>query len=112
MFDFDAYSPQQVAQRIEAVGVAKARLPLLAMFMREPLFSRQILVVSLLLGVSVLTVVCLAYGWAVERGLPSREVRAFGFAAIVFGNLALIHATRSRDHVVLGALRSANTILW
>lgn len=33
MFDFDAYSPQQVARRIEAVGVAKARLPLLAMFM-------------------------------------------------------------------------------
>lgn len=33
MFGFDAYSPQQIAQRIEAVGVAKARLPLLAMFM-------------------------------------------------------------------------------
>ena len=32
MFGFDAYSPQQIAQRIEAVGVAKARLPLLSMF--------------------------------------------------------------------------------
>lgn len=33
MFDLDAYSPQQIARRIESVGVAKARLPLLAMFM-------------------------------------------------------------------------------
>jgi len=32
MFGFDAYSPQQIARRIETVGVAKARLPLLAMF--------------------------------------------------------------------------------
>ena len=32
MLGFDAYSPQQIAQRIEAVGVAKARLPLVAMF--------------------------------------------------------------------------------
>jgi len=33
VFDFDAYSPQQIAQRIGELGVAKARLPLLAMFM-------------------------------------------------------------------------------
>ena len=33
VFEFDAYSPQQIAEQIEAVGVAKARLPLLAMFM-------------------------------------------------------------------------------
>jgi formate/nitrite transporter len=32
LFGFDAYSPPQIARRIEAVGVAKARLPLLAMF--------------------------------------------------------------------------------
>lgn len=31
LFGFDAYSPPQIAQRIESVGVAKARLPLLAM---------------------------------------------------------------------------------
>lgn len=33
MFEFDAYSPQQIAQRIGEIGVSKARLPLLAMFM-------------------------------------------------------------------------------
>jgi hypothetical protein len=28
-FDFDAYAPAEIARRVEAVGVAKARLPLL-----------------------------------------------------------------------------------
>jgi len=33
MFDLDAYSPKEVAARVEAVGVTKARLPLLQMVM-------------------------------------------------------------------------------
>lgn len=33
MFGFDAFSPKEVAERIDAIGVAKARLPLRAMFM-------------------------------------------------------------------------------
>jgi len=32
-FEFDAYSPQQITEKIETVGVAKARLPLVPMFM-------------------------------------------------------------------------------
>jgi len=79
---------------------------------REPLFGAQMLIVSLLLGVSMLGVVCLAYWWAVEHGLASHEVRSFGFTAIVFGNLAMIHATRSRERAMLHALRSANPVLW
>ena len=33
VFELDAYSPQQIAERIQTVGVAKARLPVLAMLM-------------------------------------------------------------------------------
>jgi formate transporter len=33
IFDFDAYSPKQIAARVESIGVAKARLPLLPMMM-------------------------------------------------------------------------------
>lgn len=33
IFEFDAYSPKQIAERVENVGVAKARLPLLSMVM-------------------------------------------------------------------------------
>ena len=79
---------------------------------REPLFSLQMLGVSLALGASVLAAVCLAYWWAIERGLPVGEVRSIGFAAIVFGNLAMIHATRSRDRVFFAALRNPNPALW
>ena len=31
LFEFDAYSPREIAERVETVGVAKARLPLLSM---------------------------------------------------------------------------------
>lgn len=33
MFGFDAFSPKEIAARVESIGVAKARLPLLSMFM-------------------------------------------------------------------------------
>ncbi len=33
LFGFDAFSPQEISERVERVGVAKARLPLLRMFM-------------------------------------------------------------------------------
>lgn len=33
IFDFDAYSPKEIAARVETAGVAKARLPLLSMLM-------------------------------------------------------------------------------
>jgi formate/nitrite transporter len=33
MFELDAYSPKQIAEKVETIGVAKARLPVLAVFM-------------------------------------------------------------------------------
>ena len=79
---------------------------------REPLFNMQMLGVSLLLGASLLVTVCLASWWAMASGLRHDEVRALGFAAIVFGNLAMIHATRSRDRALHETLRRANPALW
>ena len=32
-FNMDAYSPQQIAERVDNIGVTKARLPLLSMAM-------------------------------------------------------------------------------
>lgn len=79
---------------------------------REPLFNGQMLGVSLLLGASLLVTVCLASWWAIGNGFHHDEVRSLGFAAIVLGNLAMIHATRSRDRTLLEALRRANPALW
>jgi formate/nitrite transporter len=33
MFELDAYSPKQIAEKVETIGVTKARLPVLAVFM-------------------------------------------------------------------------------
>lgn len=33
VFGFDAFSPGEIAERVEKTGVAKARLPLLSMLM-------------------------------------------------------------------------------
>jgi formate/nitrite transporter FocA (FNT family) len=33
VFEFDAYSPAQIAEKVESLGTAKARLPMLAMVM-------------------------------------------------------------------------------
>ena len=79
---------------------------------REPLFNVQMLGVSLLLGASLLVTVCLASWWTIRNGVRHDEVRSLGFAAIVFGNLAMIHATRSRDRTLREALRRPNPALW
>ena len=79
---------------------------------RERLFSSQMVGVSLLLGLSVLTMVFFACWWSIGRGLSSGEIRSLGFAALVWGNLTMIHATRSRDRLIVQAIRSSNRVLW
>jgi Ca2+-transporting ATPase len=78
---------------------------------REPLFTWQMLAISLLLGGTVLASIGAAYGWVVQQGLSDGESRSFGFAAIVFGNLAMIHVTRSR-RPGWSALLDPNPALW
>ena len=79
----------------------------------QPLFNAQMLGVSLLLGASTLATTCLAYWWAARQGLPEGELRSFGFAAIVFGNLAMIHAVRSRERTVFeGGARPNAALRW
>jgi Ca2+-transporting ATPase len=79
---------------------------------REPLFSAAMLALSLALGATVLLAVVVLYGWALSAGRSDAEVRSLGFAAIVFGNLALIFANRSRAQSVLATLGRPNPMLW
>jgi len=79
---------------------------------REPLFSAAMLLASLALGATALLAVMLLYVWAISAGRDPAEVRALGFAAIVFGNLALILANRSRSRPILGTLARPNRVLW
>ena len=78
----------------------------------EPLFNLRMLLGALLLGAAVLACVLLAYGWAHGSGRAEGEVRAIGFAAIVFGNLAMILAHRSPDRFIVATLARPNPALW
>ena len=79
---------------------------------RAPLFSAGMLARSLLLGATLLVAVFAAYAWAASTGRSDDQTRAVGFAAIVFGNLALIFVNRSHDRTALEMLREPNAALW
>ncbi len=76
-----------------------------------PLFGGATLWLALLQGTGVLTVVLLAYAWAGPR-IPEAEARAFAFATLVTGNLALILSNRSSNESLWTTLRTPNAILW
>ena len=64
------------------------------------------------LGASVLAAVFAVYWWGRSAGRAEGELRALGFAAIVFGNLALILANRSRERSIVATLGRSNPALW
>ena len=78
----------------------------------ESLFSRRMVARSLLLGVIALITTATGYALMLHTGHPIGEARAFGFAAMVFANLAMILANRSRDRAALTMLTSPNRALW
>ena len=76
-----------------------------------PLFGGMTLVWSLLQGMGVLMVVMAAYALGTTY-LSEKEVRAFTFATLVMGNLALIFSNRSRTAFLGATLRTPNRTLW
>jgi len=76
-----------------------------------PLFGGATLWLALLQGTGVLVAVLLAHAWAAPR-LPEAQARAFAFATLVTGNLALILSNRSARGSLWSTLRTPNAILW
>jgi Ca2+-transporting ATPase len=79
---------------------------------KQRLFSSQMIGVSLLLGLSVLATIFVACWWGIAQDLSSSAIRSLGFAALVFGNLTMIHATRSRDRLIVQSIRASNPVVW
>jgi Ca2+-transporting ATPase len=79
---------------------------------RRSLFDAQMLMTGLGLGASVLAAVFCVYWWARGAGHSDGELRALGFATIVFGNLALIFANRSSERSIAATLARPNPALW
>lgn len=59
----------------------------------------------------MLAVVMAAFAWASPR-ISEPEARAFAFATLVMGNLALILSNRSATRLLWATLRTPNRILW
>jgi Ca2+-transporting ATPase len=76
-----------------------------------PLFGGATLGLALLQGLGVLVVVMAGFAWAQQR-MPEAEARAFAFAALVAGNLALILSNRSVSGSLWAAWRRPNPMLW
>jgi len=76
-----------------------------------PLFGGTTLMLALVQGLGVLAVVMAAFAWASAR-IPEPEARAFAFATLVVGNLALILSNRSTTRSLWAALRAPNRTLW
>jgi Ca2+-transporting ATPase len=76
-----------------------------------PLFGGMTLVWALLQGLSALAVVLVATWWGASH-LSEGAARAFSFATIVAGNLALILVNRSRAGSLWQSLRVPNRTLW
>lgn len=76
-----------------------------------PLFGGLTLLWALLQGLAALAVVLLATGWGMAH-LSEGAARAFAFATLVAGNLALILVNRSRTGSLVSSLRVPNRTLW
>jgi Ca2+-transporting ATPase len=76
-----------------------------------PLFGGATLGLALVQGLGVLAVVMGAFAWASPR-IPEPEARAFAFATLVVGNLALILSNRSATRSLWATLRTPNRTLW
>lgn len=86
--------------------------------MRQPprppsahLFDFSTVLLSVLQGAGVLLAVAAVYGYALMHGAGA-QARAMAFATIVFGNLGLILASRSRTRPILQTFSYANTAMW
>ncbi len=76
-----------------------------------PLFGAREVGAALLQGLGVLLAVLLAFAWAHGR-IPEAEARAFAFATLVTGNLALILSNRSSRGSLWTTLHTPNRTLW
>ncbi|RFC39892.1 MAG: Ca2+-transporting ATPase [Candidatus Nitrotoga sp. CP45] len=76
-----------------------------------PLFGGITLWLALLQGLGVLAMVLAAFAWASPR-IPEPEARAFAFATLVIGNLALLLSNRSATRSLWATLHTPNRTLW
>jgi len=77
----------------------------------KPLFSRDMVRGSVLLGALVLTFGTILYGTALAV-MPENAARALAFLGVVIANLALIFVSRSRSETLATIYARPNSVFW
>ncbi|OGS12464.1 MAG: ATPase [Elusimicrobia bacterium RIFOXYA2_FULL_58_8] len=80
--------------------------------MGEPLFSRKMVILSLLQGLSVLAVVFALFLLMLRIGKTEDEARALSFTGLVFANILLILTNLSWRDNFLKIMRGAHQTFW
>ncbi len=78
----------------------------------EHLFSRQMIVMSLLQGSGVLAILLAIFGIALYRGQGEADARTLTFTSLMLANVAMIVTNRSWSRSVVEILRTPNTAMW
>ncbi len=80
--------------------------------LKEPMFNKKTLTVSLLQGISVLFIILLVFVTVLYRGKGATEARTITFTSLVITNLALILINRSSSLSILEAFNLKNKAFW
>jgi Ca2+-transporting ATPase len=79
---------------------------------KEPLFSRNTIILSIAQGVLVLALTLAIYGFSLYLGRSEAEARTLTFTSLVLANMGLILTNRFLSRNVLTSLRIKNRSLW
>lgn len=80
--------------------------------LKEKLFGKKNLIISLFQGISVLFFVLLAFLLVLYSGRGENEARTITFAMLVIANLTLIISNLSLEGNILRIFKSGNSALW
>ena len=78
----------------------------------ESLFSRNVLLLSILQGFGVLAVLLAVFGISLGRGQGELEARTLAFMTLIIANLGLMMTNRSWSSSIRTILRAPNPALW
>jgi Ca2+-transporting ATPase len=76
------------------------------------LFSRSLLIPTLLQGLGVLAIVLAVFVVSLYRGQDEVDARALTFTTLIFANLGLILVNRSWSRSIFEGLKTPNKALW
>jgi Ca2+-transporting ATPase len=78
----------------------------------QPLFSRSLIVPSIIQGLGVLIIILGVFVIALYRGQGEFDARALTFTTLIFANLGLILVNRSWSQSIIAGMKTRNNALW